>query len=438
MPDPAYRARRPIVPSITAALVAAVVLVALAQVRAQQNGRDHWVATWGVSVIGRPAVSPEPPRPPRPGAPPSTAFMHFNNQTLREIVRVSLGGSRVRVALSNAFGTAPLTIGAAHLAIRATEGTTVPGSDRVLTFSGRPTFTIPAGAEFYSDPVDLAVAPMADLAIDLYLPGSTNVASPLTMRFGALQTHYVSETGNFAGQPTLPVIATIQSWIVVSRIEVAAPPQVGAVVAFGDSITEGFGSTANSNNRWPNLLAKRLVAASTPRAVVNAGIGGNRILSEGAFQQGINAVARFDRDVLPVAGVTDVIVMQGINDIGNAGDSPIPTTADLAAGLQQIVARARTHGLRVYGATLTPFVGAPYYTQTGERKRLALNQWIRTSGAFDGVVDFDAALRDPNRPDAVLPRYDSGDHLHPNDAGYKAMADAIDVSWFTTPPAMPR
>jgi lysophospholipase L1-like esterase len=364
--------------------------------------------------------------------------MHFNNQTLREIVRVSLGGSRVRVALSNAFGTAPLTIGAAHLAVRATEGTTVPGSDRVLAFSGRPTFTIPAGAEFYSDPVDLAVAPMADLAVDLYLPGSTNVTSPLTMRFGALQTHYVSETGNYAGQPILPVIATIQSWIVVSRVEVAAPPQVGAVVAFGDSITEGFGSTANTNNRWPNLLAKRLVAASMPRAVVNAGLGGNRILSEGAFQQGINAVARFDRDVLPVAGVTDVIVMQGINDIGNAGDSPIPTTADLVAGLQQVITRARTHGLRVYGATLTPFVGAPYYTQTGERKRVALNQWIRTSSAFDGVVDFDAALRDPNRPDALLPRYDSGDHLHPNDAGYTAMADAIDLSWFTTPKAIPR
>jgi lysophospholipase L1-like esterase len=417
-------------------VVLAALLLVVLPLDAQQGG-EHWVGTWATAVVARPQTPPAPP----PGAPAAAAgqpaqapppFVHFNNQTLRQIVPLSIGGRRVRLVVTNAFGTMPLTIGAAQLALREKESAIVAGSSRALTFSGKPFATIPAGAVFVSDPVELSVPAMANLAIDLYLPGDTNVPSSLTMHNGAFQTNYVSAPGNHAGAATFPMAATTQSWFLMARVEVSAPQSVGAVVAFGDSITDGSRSTPDTNNRWPNHLARRLVATPGPMAVLNAGIAGNRVLSEGALPTGINALARFDRDVLSQTGVTHVVFMEGINDIGNARENPAPGAEDVIAGHKQLIERAHARGLRIYGATLTPFEGAPYFTQVGEAKRQAVNGWIRTSKAYDSVIDFDAVTRDPANPARILPQYDSGDHLHPNDAGYRAMAEAIDLALFTS------
>jgi len=390
-----------------------------------------------VAHIGRPQNPPAPVAPPAPApgtttAPPAAPppFLHFNNQTLRQIVRTSIGGTRARVVLSNAFGTAPLTVGAAHIAVRDKEATIVASSGRALTFSGKPTMAIPSGAVLVSDPIDMAVPAMGDLAIDLYLPGNTDSPSPVTTFTSALQTNYVSETGNFAGKSPFPVVARTPAWFVVSRVEVLASQSVGAVVTVGDSITAGSRSTADTNNRYSNHLARRLATLPTPMAVLNAGIGGNRVLTEGAFTAGINVLGRFERDVLAQPGITHAIVLEGINDIGNARENPTPTAEDLIAAHKQLIERAHTRGIAIFGATLTPFEGAMYFTQVGEAKRQALNQWIRTSRAYDGVIDFDEATRDPSHPARFLPQYESGDHLHPSDAGYKAMADAIDLALF--------
>jgi len=417
---------------------------------AQSRSGEHWVGTWATSEVGRPQTPPPPATPvavapapsgqaiPAPSAP--TPFMHFNNQTLRQIVHTSVGGSRMRVVFSNTFGTRPLTIAEAHVALREKDAAVVPGSDRKLTFSGRPTVTIPSGALMYTDSVDITLPPMADVAIDTYLPGDTNTPSPLTMHNAARQTSYVSETGNHTGAANFPVVATTASWFLLSRVEVMAPEAVGAIVAFGDSITDGTGSTANANNRWPDLLARRLSAepGGTKMAVLNAGIGGNRLLGELAFGAGINALARFEAQVLGQTGVTHVIVLEGINDIGNARQNPTPTGEDLIAAHKQLVERAHTRGLKIYGATLTPFEGAAYFTREGEAKRTLLNEWIRSSRTYDGVIDFDVATRDPSNPLRFLPAYDSGDHLHPTDAGYQAMANAVDLALFKSAAAPTR
>jgi lysophospholipase L1-like esterase len=388
---------------------------------------------------------PAPPTPPvaspqgRTFAPPP--FIQFTNQTLRQIVHTSIGGSKARVVLSNAYGTAPVTIGAAHIALRDNQGSIQSASGRPLTFGGQPTMSIPANAVIYSDPVNLTVPPMADLAIDLYLPGSTNTPATLTMHGGALQTSYISETGNHAGKKTMPETGTTQSWFLLSHVDVVAPDAAGAIVAFGDSITDGSRSTPDTNHRWPDRLATRLLSQGITMGVLNAGIGGNRVLNEApvpvgadvrAVGAGINALARFEHHVLSLPGVTHVIVLEGINDIGNARANPTPSASDLIAAHKQLIEQAHARGLKIIGATLTPFWGAAYYTEVGEAKRQALNEWVRTSHAYDGVVDFDRATRDPADPKKFLERYDSCDYLHPNDAGYKAMADAIDLSLFKT------
>ena len=369
--------------------------------------------------------------------------MHFTNQTLRQIVHTSIGGSKARVVLSNAYGTAPVTVAGAHIALRDKDGAIQGASDRPLTFSGRPTVTIPANAVMYSDAVTLTVPQMSDLAIDLYLPGTTNTPATLTMHGGALQTSYISETGNHVGKATFPVVGRTQSWFLLSRVDVVAPDATGAIVAFGDSITDGARSTPDTNNRWPDHFARRLLSQGIRMGVVNAGIGGNRVLDEAnvpagvdtrAVGAGINAVARFEHHVLSQPGVTHVIVLEGINDIGNARQNPTPTAEDLIAGHKQLIEQAHARGLRIFGATLTPFWGAAYYTDVGEAKRQALNEWIRTGKAYDGVIDFDKATRDPNDPKKFLEKYDSCDYLHPSDAGYKAMADAIDLSLFKSGP----
>jgi lysophospholipase L1-like esterase len=409
----------------TVRLVGVVFLLLLtAPLAGQERRGERWIGAWTTALIGRPLVIA-----PVPGAAPAAPLPAVSNQTLRQIVRTSVGGSRVRVVLSNVFGTAPLDVGAAHVALREKEASIAAQSGRRLTFSTKASFIIPAGAVVVSDPVELAVAPLTDLAIDVFLPGTLGAAgSPLTMHAGAWQTNYVSSTGNHAGKPAFPIDATTPSWFLVARVEVVADPQSPVIVAVGDSITDGSRSTPDTNNRWPDQLARRLAARrGSAVAVLNAGIGGNRLLSEGAAQAGVNLLARFDRDVLLQPGVTHVVVMEGINDIRNP---PNPSAEDLIAAHRQVIARARARGLRVYGATLTPFEGEAAWTPEREAKRQAVNQWIRTGGAYDAVIDFDAVVRDPQQPTKFLPLFDSGDHLHPGDAGYKAMGDAVDLALF--------
>ena len=389
---------------------------------------SHWVGTWATGLVARAALPPAATA--AAGQPLPAPPLNFNNQTLRQIVRVSIGGPEVRVVFSNAFGTAPLRVGAANVALRDTGDAIVAGSSRPLRFSGKAAASIAPGSVLVSDPVMLTVPDSADLAIDLYLPGDTAAeGSPLAHHpgNGALQTNYVSEPGNHAAAARLPVRTRTLIWHFLSRVEVTAPGPVGAIVTFGDSLTDGSRSTPDTNNRWPNHLARRLLGQNIRMAVANAGIGGNRLLSDGNSQ---SALARFDRDVLAQAGATHLVVLIGINDIGNHQ----ATVDDLIAGHRQIIARARGRGLKVYAATLTPFEGATlapgYWTPEGEAMRQALNQWLRTAGEYDGIFDFDAAVRDPAHPSKVLPKYVSSDNLHPNDAGYEALANAVDLSVF--------
>jgi lysophospholipase L1-like esterase len=434
---------------VAGGILTAVLLFALHPALVAQSGGERWVGTWSTSEVGRPQTPPSPPTVPGPppfmpsqcpaGPRPAAGFMHFTNQTLRQIVHTSVAGNRARVVLSNAYGTSPLTVGAAALALR-DKDSGIQGTGRPLTFDGQATFTIPPGAIAYTDPVNLPIPQLSDVAIDLYLPGTTNTPAPLTMHTGAFQTNYVSETGNHAGAAKFPVVATTQNWFVIYRLEIATADAVGGLVTYGDSITDGTRSTPDTNSRWPDQLARRLLGQPAPLrfGVMNAGIAGNRVLSDGAFQVGINALARFEHNVLTQPGVTHVVFLEGINDIGQARDNPTPTAADLIAGHKQLIDRAHEKGLKMFGATLTPFYGAAYYSEVGERKRTALNEWIRTGNAYDGVVDFDKATRDPNDPKKFLAAYDSCDHLHPNDAGYKAMAEAVDLALFKSEQAPAR
>src|SRR5688572_12051696 len=382
---------------ITVAVALAAVAGAPREAAGQGAEGRHWVGTWAAALVARAAVPPAaaPAAAQRPPAPP----LNFNNQTLRQIVRVSVGGPEVRAVFSNAFGTAPLRVGAASIGVRDKGDTIVSGSSRPLTFSGKASATIAPGAVLVSDPVTLTVPDLADLAVDLYLPGDTAATgSPLAHHTGggAVQTNYISETGNHAGAQKLPVRTTTLLWHFLSRVEVTTPESVGAVVAFGDSITAGSRSTPDTNNRWPNHLARRLLAQNIRMAVVNAGISGNRLLSDGNSQ---SALARFDRDVLAQAGATHLVVLVGINDIGNR--QARATVDDLIAGHRQIIARARARGLKVYAATLTPFEGATlpdYWTPEGDVTRQALNRWLRTSREYDAIFDFEAAVRDPASP----------------------------------------
>lgn len=437
--------------------LAAALVVFVPAFGAKKNA-DYWVATWTTALVirpmgppvGPPAAGGPPPAvangptaapngpppaaagavggPPRP-PPPATA----QNQTLRQIVHTSIGGDKVRVVLSNVFGTAPLEIGAAAIALQRDAAAVDPASIRKLTFGGQPKGTVLAGATLVSDPVEMTLAPLATLAIDLYIPGDIGIgASPVTTHNGASQTSYISTAGDHSGEVSLPVDRSFGSWLALARVEVAAPENARAVVTFGDSITDGARSTVDANARWPDELARRLGAQKKGQvAVLNAGISGNRVLGDdAAYRAGYSALARFDKDVLMQTGVTHVIVLEGINDIGVARANASPTAADLIAGHRQLIERAHARGLKIYGATLTPFEGAAYYTPEGEAKRQALNNWIRTGGEYDGVIDFDNVARDPASPSKFATAVDSGDHLHPGDAGYKAMGDAVELALF--------
>jgi lysophospholipase L1-like esterase len=342
------------------------------------------------------------------------------------IVRTSVGGNRLRVHLSNAFGATPLTIGGAHVALRSKDSAITPGSDRLLTFNGMPSVTIPAGAEMLSDPVDLDTPKLSELAVSVFVPGETGPASAHSL---GLHTTYISKEGDFTAAPEFADAATSQSWYWVSSVDVMAPADASAVVAFGDSITDGATSTPNTDRSWPSVLSERLLAnPSTAKiAIINQGISGNRVLGDGA---GVSALARFDRDVIAQAGVKWVMIMEGINDIGLGAKQGTVSAEALISAMHQMIERAHTHGIKVIGCTLTPYVGASYASDEGEAMRTAVNTFIRTSGAFDAVVDFDKVTRDPDNPKQFLKVYNNTDHLHPNDAGYKAMADSIDLSLF--------
>ncbi len=392
------------------------------------DGREPWVGTWATAPVGR---VPVPPPPAAGGAAPQNAPLNFNNQTIRQIVRVSLGGARLRVVLSNVFGTAPLAVGAAYVGLREKDGAIVVGSGRPLTFGGQTSATVPAGATLVSDPVAVAVGNHADVAIDLHLPGDTAASSsPLTVHNGALQTNYVSSTGNHVGSPTLPVATTTNAWFFLARVEVLPAGDAGAVIAFGDSLTDGTASTPNTNNRWPDQFARRLLAQRGARlGVLNLGIAGNRLLLDGA---GVSALARFDRDVGAQTGATHLIVLEGINDLGQGRANP-PSVTDLIGAHRQIIDRAHARGLRVYGATMLPFEGTTfpgYWTPENEAKRQEFNKWLRTSAAYDGVLDFDAVVRDPAEPTKLAARYKAADNLHLNNEGYQALADSIDLGLF--------
>ena len=399
--------------------------------------QDAWIGTWGAS-----------PLPPGPAAGPFPATPSFESQTIRQIVRVSAGGSRLRLRLTNEYGTAPLEIGAARVAIADGAAGLRDGTERVVTFGGRSSAVIPTASPLLSDPIDLAVADLETLSISLYFPSSTGAC---TCHATGMQDTFISAPGDFASGTFTPA-QTIQARAFLSGIDVEREG-AGAIVAFGDSITDGVGSTAGANRRWPDVLAERLadraayrsifsVRRPQPFGVVNHGISGNRVLSDGA---GESALARFDRDVLSVSGVTHVIVFEGVNDLGVAYgrfEGPMAairnlmpqgvnaTEETLVAGYRQLIARAHAKGLKIYGATIAPYQGAMYFSAEGEAVRQAVNKWIRESGEFDAVLDFDAVFRDPAQPAQMKEGLHSGDFLHGSDAGYKAVAESIDLRLF--------
>jgi lysophospholipase L1-like esterase len=375
----------------------------------------HWVGTW--------TTTPAP-----------VEGVALSNQTLRMICRVSIGGWRVRVRLSNAYGLRPLPVGAAHIALRAEGAAIQPGSDRPLTFSGAASAIIAAGALAVSDPVDLDMPPLSDVAVSVHLPGEVPETFHVTGHGNAHQTSYLSVPGDHTGAAELPVDRTTEDFLIVGGIDVLAPDEVGGIVALGDSLTDANISKLDANNRWPDQLARRLVArGGRMLGVMNQGIGGNRILHD---VRGDSALRRFDRDVIAQPGVSHVIVLLGINDIRNRWGKPeeVVTAEQMIAGLNQLAIRAHTHGLKIFGGTMLTFENETFnpgfYTPEGEAKRQAVNAWIRDSGAFDAVIDFEAALRDPSHPTQMLPEWDCGDHLHPSDAGYLHMGDSINLALF--------
>jgi lysophospholipase L1-like esterase len=356
---------------------------------------------------------------------------------VRQIFHLSVGGSALRVHLSNAFGIEALHFTSVHIAMPLSPSAPAIAitTDRPLTFAGTADVTVPPGAEFVSDPLELVVAPLSDVAVTFHLdsPPARETGHP-----GSRATSYYVH-GDFAGAANLAEPKHVAHWYQVAGIDVRTAPGAVAVVALGDSITDGHGATTDGNDRWTDVLAQRLQAAPATQdvGVSNQGIGGNHLLTDGL---GPNALARFDRDVLAPAGVRWAVVFEGVNDLGGlARDGEVPPAAHAAlvqrviAAYQQIIARAHAHGLRAYGATITPYVGSAYYHPgpLSELDRQAVNEWIRAAGHFDAVIDFDAVVRDPQHPDHLLPSYDCGDHLHPSPTGYKAMAAAIPLDLFS-------
>ena len=431
--------------ALVVTLVAVLAAAFIPACAGTQDDGNIWVGTWATSPVVLPASPDGAPQ----GFGPAPA--RIQNQTARQIVHTSIGGSAVRVAVTNLFGSQPLEIGAAHVALRVDGASIDPETARPLQFGGQPTVTVAAGSMAVSDAVELGVPALADLAIDLYLPGDSSADSTgATFHAGGLTTNYLSTTGDHTGAAELPVEDTFQSWFYLLRVEVMAPEGSPVIVTLGDSITDGTNSTPDTNSRWPDFLARRLVdrPGTAPPAVLNVGIAGNRVLSDNAglgffnpdappgpppnpnAMFGPSAQSRFDREVLQQPGVTHVIVLESINDIGMAFEADSPTVEELIAGHTSLIESAHAQGLKIYGGTLTPFGGAFYFRDVGETKRQAFNEWMRTSGAYDAVIDFDAAVRDPDQPTQFQEAYHSGDWLHPSDEGYRVMAEAIDLTLF--------
>jgi lysophospholipase L1-like esterase len=405
-----------------AMLAALALTVGTTATAADKPGNWHWVASWGTAQL-----QPEPQN--------ELAPEHWQDATLRQIVRVALGGEKLRVRISNVFGTTPLVVDAAAIALAKKPGSPDidPQSARPLTFGGRSTVMIPAGAEYYSDVVTLPHKAGADLAVSLYFNGAP----------GKQTGHPGSRTTSFVAKGQRTLDATLAEpfktarWYLLADVEVQAPRDTGAVVAVGDSITDGYGTTTDGNDRWPDVLAGRIAQTGKPMGVVNVGIGGGRMLRDGL---GPNLASRFDRDVIGRAGVTHAVMMIGVNDFGvqhrNGEDIPAARAKlveDLQLAHRQLVERAHAHGICVIGGTITPYAGSDYYrpAPANEADRQQLNQWIRTSGVFDAVADFDAALRDPDKPDRLRKEYDN-DGLHPSVAGLKAMAEAVPLKALRT------
>jgi lysophospholipase L1-like esterase len=407
------------------------------------SAKDNWLGAWGFAVLPPPpgiampvtapaivplaplpeAAAAQPPLVENPGnIPVATLNSDPADVTIRQLVRVSATGKRIRLRFTNEGGSDVLTLGSVHVGLAGPDGSVLPGSDRVVTFDGQQAITIPAGAPLLTDPVDLPVKALDRLVISTYLPGPA-------ARTGHSLLQYMA-AGNQAAAPQLPGQKLARLTALVSEVDVDATTATGVIVCLGDSITDGATSTSNAFRSYPDRLAERLAPAGK-WAVVNVGIGGNKLLRYGT---GPNALARLDRDVLSVPGVKAIILLEGINDIGRSFQTtgvqdPVTTEALIAAD-KQIIQRAHDHGIKVIGAMLTPYQGANYASPAGEQVRTALNNWIKTGGAFDGVVDFATATADPANPLAFRAEYNIRDKLHPNDAGYKAMADAVDLGLF--------
>lgn len=380
----------------------------------------RWVAAWGAA--------------------PVSAGPSLKAQTVRQRIRTSIGGARVRIRLSNLFGSAPVTIGPVHVAKPADGAAIKPGTDRAATFDGKATVTIAEGGSALSDPVALPMAALEELAVSLHLPDGAGEST--VHGFGNQAAFFAN--GDVTAAVKFPEGETDNRRYFLTDVEVAADPAASAIVILGDSITDGVGSTVNQNARWPDVLATRLQADPmyATIAVVNAGIAGNRIVNDAAAPyRGPSSLLRFDRDALDKPGVRWILLLQGGNDISGADVLKTPqdkvSAQQIIDGMKALIARAHAKGIKIWGATLLPKEGTEFPappTAAAEAKREEVNAWIRTAGAFDAVVDFDKLMRDPAHPDRLLPAFDSGDHLHPNDAGYKAMAAAVDLQWFAQVP----
>lgn len=428
---------------ITAAIFLIPFLACSKSIETQKNSKK-WVSTWATAQQLAEVVFPKMPLPPNfkmpePGPPPEPGKLGDNpsifyvpsdlkDKTVRMVVHTSIGGHRIRVNLSSALGRPPVKVGSAHIAVYKSSGSIVPGTDRELTFNGKPSCMLLPGVLLLSDPVDMEVPPFTDLAVSLYFPEETG--PPTEHRLG-LHSTWVSKE-NSAGNEVMPEPEKTYAYLWLAGIDVLTDTEDFSIVALGDSITDGFETTLDENRQWPALLAKRLNTSPGTRqiSVINQGISGNQVLRDGA---GISALARFDRAVLSIAGVKWVILLEGINDINfrswNEGPEGL-TASDLISGYKQIIDRSHAHGIKVIGATLTPEEGVPTMSERGEKIRQTVNEWIRTCRLFDAVVDFDAIIMDPSRPIRMRPEFDPGDHIHPNDAGNQAMADAFDLNLF--------
>lgn len=412
--------------AVKASIAAGTLSLAAVATPANAEGPEPWITTWAATPAPRWAEEL-----PAPFDVPEV----LGDQTVRQVARISVGGDQVRVVISNEFGTRPVAIGAASVALSKGGSAVDTSSLKPLTFAGKASAVIPPGAPLVSDPVDLPVRALSNLAVSFYLPKRAGITS---VHWDGVQTGYISEAGDKTKDADFAATSTNKSRLLLSRILTTAKPDSKAIVFFGDSITDGNCSTPDSNNRWPDHIAARLQAEGHGDvAVVNEAYSGNRVLSNG---MGTNALSRFDMSVLSHPRVSTVVMMMGINDIGWPGKDaitpadPEPTAEDVIAGYKQIIDRAHAHGIRFVGVTLTPFVdtfkGLPtsgYYTPEKEKIRQEVNAWIRTNKLADGLIDFDKVLEDPSKPNNINPAYDCGDHLHPNDAGYQAMAKAVDL-----------